>query len=66
MESLWQDLPETRRGAYAEAGATLEPILLQEIGPGDVVMIKASAGTRLGPLVEAVKRRFAPDAENQR
>ena len=32
------------------------------IGPGDVVMVKASLGTRLGPVVEAVKRRFSPDA----
>ena len=42
--------------------AELEPILLDAIGPGDVVMIKASLGTRLGPVVEAVKRRFSPDA----
>ena len=62
MRRLWQDLPDTRRGAYAETGEALEPILLDAIGPGDVVMIKASLGTRLGPVVEAVKRRFSPDA----
>jgi UDP-N-acetylmuramoyl-tripeptide--D-alanyl-D-alanine ligase len=60
MGSLWQDLPERCRGAYAESAAALEPILMGEIGPGDVVMIKASLGTRLGPIVEALKRRFAP------
>jgi len=62
MRSLWRDLPDTRRGAYAETGEALEPILLDAIGPGDVVMVKASLGTRLGPVVEAVKRRFSPDA----
>ena len=56
MRGLWQDLPETRRGAYAESAAELEPILLDAIGPGDVIMMKASLGTRLGPLVDALKR----------
>jgi UDP-N-acetylmuramoyl-tripeptide--D-alanyl-D-alanine ligase len=62
MAALWRDLPEARRGAYAESAAELEPILLQAIGPGDVIMMKASLGTRLGPVVEAVKRHFAPEA----
>lgn len=62
MAALWRDLPETRRGAYAESAAELEPILLKAIGPGDVIMMKASLGTRLGPVVEAVKRHFAPVA----
>jgi UDP-N-acetylmuramoyl-tripeptide--D-alanyl-D-alanine ligase len=63
MERLWQDLPNARRGAYAECAAKLEPILLETIGPGDVIMLKASLGTGLGPIVEAVKRRFAGPAE---
>jgi UDP-N-acetylmuramoyl-tripeptide--D-alanyl-D-alanine ligase len=63
MQSLWRDLPEERRGAYAECAAKLEPILLETIGPGDVIMIKASLGTRLGPLVQAMKRRFAVELE---
>jgi UDP-N-acetylmuramyl pentapeptide synthase len=61
MAELWRDLPDERRGAYAGSAAELEPILLQAIGPGDVIMMKASLGTRLGPLVDAVKRRFAPE-----
>jgi UDP-N-acetylmuramyl pentapeptide synthase len=61
MQGLWQGLPERRRGAYAESAAELEPILLETIGPGDVLMMKASLGTRLGPLVDAVRRRFSPE-----
>jgi UDP-N-acetylmuramyl pentapeptide synthase len=61
MENLWRDLPEHRRGAYSESVAALEPILLSSVGPGDVVMVKASLGTRLGPLVDALKRRYAPE-----
>ena len=66
MRWLWEHLPEARRGAYAETGEELEPILLESIGAGDVVVIKASLGTRLGPLVEAIKSRFAPDTEVKR
>jgi UDP-N-acetylmuramoyl-tripeptide--D-alanyl-D-alanine ligase len=58
MESLWRVLPEARRGAYADSAAALEPILLEAIGPGDVIMMKASLGTRLGALVDSLKRRF--------
>ena len=40
MAALWRDLPEARRGAYAESAAELEPILLEAVGPGDVIMIR--------------------------
>ncbi len=63
MQELWQDLPEARRGAYAAGAAELEPILLEAVGPGDVVVVKASLGTRLGPVVDALKRTFAGQAE---
>ncbi len=63
MAGLWRDLPEQRRAAYAEKAADLEPILLKTVGPGDVVMMKASLGIRLGPVVEAVKRYFSGEAE---
>ena len=62
MAELWRDLPEERRGAYAGSAAELEPILLETIGPGDVIMMKASLGTRLGPVVEALKRHFTAGA----
>ena len=62
MERLWRDLPDNCRGAYAESASALEPILLDAIGPGDVIMVKASLGTKLGPLVEALKRRYAAEA----
>jgi UDP-N-acetylmuramyl pentapeptide synthase len=63
MENLWRDLPDARRGAYSETANALEPILTDAIGPGDVIMVKASLGTRLGPVVESLKRRFAAGAE---
>ena len=59
MKSLWQLLPERCRGAYAEEASGLEAILPGAIEVGDVVMVKASAGTRLGPVVDALVRQFA-------
>jgi UDP-N-acetylmuramyl pentapeptide synthase len=62
MENLWRDLPDGRRGAYAETATALESAVVDAVGPGDVIMIKASLGTRLGPVVETLKRRFAAEA----
>jgi UDP-N-acetylmuramoyl-tripeptide--D-alanyl-D-alanine ligase len=58
MRALWQHLPAERRGAYAEQSKDLESILLNDIGPGDAVMIKGSLGSRMGPLVDALRARF--------
>ncbi|MDQ0326655.1 UDP-N-acetylmuramoyl-tripeptide--D-alanyl-D-alanine ligase [Rhodopseudomonas julia] len=58
MHHLWNHLPERVQGAYAETAGEIEPILLDAIRPGDVVMVKASLSTGLGRLVAAVKERF--------
>ena len=62
MKSLWQVLPEGCRGAYADTAMALEPILLPALKGGDVVMVKGSLGSRLGPIVDAVKRAYADGA----
>jgi UDP-N-acetylmuramoyl-tripeptide--D-alanyl-D-alanine ligase len=59
MEALWQALPESQRGAYAETAAELEPIVAEGIAAGDVVMVKGSNASRMGRLVAALKARFA-------
>jgi len=59
MESLWQHLPPFRRGVWKPLSSDLEPHLLNEIRAGDVIMIKGSLGSKMGPLVEAMKKRFA-------
>jgi UDP-N-acetylmuramoyl-tripeptide--D-alanyl-D-alanine ligase len=58
MGSLYQALPAGRRGAYARTAEDLLPLLTAGVGPGDVIMVKGSLGSRMGPLVEALKRRF--------
>ena len=60
MRSLWEALPAERRGAYAETAAELEPLLLGAMASGDVIMVKGSKASRMGPLVESLKARFTP------
>ncbi|MGD9739175.1 MAG: UDP-N-acetylmuramoylalanyl-D-glutamyl-2,6-diaminopimelate--D-alanyl-D-alanine ligase [Bauldia sp.] len=59
MAALWEALPPDRRGVYAETAAELEAAVAEALGPGDVVMVKGSNGSRMGPLVDSLKRRFA-------
>ncbi|WP_026379517.1 UDP-N-acetylmuramoylalanyl-D-glutamyl-2,6-diaminopimelate--D-alanyl-D-alanine ligase [Afifella pfennigii] len=60
MHQLWEDLPEEVRGAYAKETGELEPILMEALQPGDVIVVKASNATGLGRLVKAIKSRFPP------
>jgi UDP-N-acetylmuramoyl-tripeptide--D-alanyl-D-alanine ligase len=62
MGSLYEALPASRRGAYAKTAEELGPKLVAAVGPGDAIMIKGSLGSRMGPLVEALKRRFGTEA----
>lgn len=59
MQTLWNELPEARKGAYASTSGELAKPLCEALGPGDIVMIKGSFGSRMGPLVEAILQRFA-------
>jgi len=61
MGSLYQALPTSRRGAYAKTSEELAPRLVEAVGPGDVIMVKGSLGSRMAPLVEALKRRFGAE-----
>jgi UDP-N-acetylmuramoyl-tripeptide--D-alanyl-D-alanine ligase len=60
MHALWQDLPHDLRGHYCEDAKDLEEVLLNDVRAGDVVMVKGSLGTRMGPLVEALKKEYPP------
>ncbi|MFN0219933.1 MAG: UDP-N-acetylmuramoylalanyl-D-glutamyl-2,6-diaminopimelate--D-alanyl-D-alanine ligase [Hyphomicrobium sp.] len=59
MKGLYDALPERMRGRYAPTAAGLGPELESALKPGDVIMIKGSNGTKLGPLVENLKSRLA-------
>jgi UDP-N-acetylmuramoyl-tripeptide--D-alanyl-D-alanine ligase len=58
MQVLWQALPASRRGGYADNSAALEAQVLPAIRAGDVVMVKGSLGSRMAPIVKALQRAY--------
>ncbi len=60
MANLWARVPAHRRGAYAETSNGIRDALLAGLRPGDVVMVKGSLGSRMGPLVEAIRAAHPP------
>jgi UDP-N-acetylmuramoyl-tripeptide--D-alanyl-D-alanine ligase len=58
MRHLWEALPSERRGGYADTSLALESSVLAVVQPGDAVMVKGSLGSRMGPLVKALERRY--------
>lgn len=58
MQELWQALPADRRGGYAEDSAALGAQVLPAIRAGDVIMVKGSLGSRMGPIVKALQRAY--------
>ena len=42
------------KGGYAPTSLELIPLVLEAIQPGDVITVKASLGTRVKPVVEAL------------
>ena len=59
MAALWGALPPVRRGGYAKTAAELEPLVMAAVRAGDAVMVKASAGSRIGSIVKALVRRHS-------
>jgi UDP-N-acetylmuramoyl-tripeptide--D-alanyl-D-alanine ligase len=62
MHALWEALPSSRRGGYAETAAALESAVLAAIRDGDAVMVKGSLGSKMAPIVKAMERQFAHPA----
>ena len=55
MRALWEALPESRRGAYAETAALLTPLVTAALQPGDTILIKGSNGSRMSLILDALK-----------
>jgi len=57
MRGLYQALPESRRGAWAEKSGDLAASVVAALATGDVVMVKGSLGTNMAPIVAAITTR---------
>jgi UDP-N-acetylmuramoyl-tripeptide--D-alanyl-D-alanine ligase len=62
MRALWEALPSSRKGGYAETSAALESHVLTAVQAGDAVMIKGSLGSRMAPIVKALQNRYRREA----
>jgi UDP-N-acetylmuramoyl-tripeptide--D-alanyl-D-alanine ligase len=60
MARLFYAAPEQMRGAHRGDARELEEVVLSSIGPGDVVMVKGSNGSRMTRIVAAIRAKFAP------
>lgn len=54
MAYLYERLPHTLKGGYAQTSLDLIPLVLEAIELGDIISVKASLGTRVKPIVEAL------------
>ncbi len=55
MRSLHDALPEGKRGEWHEDSDGLAGRISELLAPGDVAMLKGSAGARVGKVVEAIR-----------
>lgn len=54
MKSLWDALPPTRRGGYAENAAELALQVVRAVEPGDMVLVKGSNGSKASAVAAAL------------
>jgi UDP-N-acetylmuramoyl-tripeptide--D-alanyl-D-alanine ligase len=55
MKGLYDLLPDPMKGAYRATSDEMVQPLIAALKAGDTVLIKGSLGTRMAPLVEAVR-----------
>jgi UDP-N-acetylmuramoyl-tripeptide--D-alanyl-D-alanine ligase len=60
MRALWDALPQSRRGGYAETSDALAPLVTQVVSEGDAVLVKGSFGSKMGRIVESLSAMAAP------
>jgi len=64
MKSLAEALPGDRAVEYRGTAEDLKPLLIDTVGPGDVVMVKSSKGIGFSKLVDALIRQFPAAADH--
>src|SRR5205823_14131956 len=55
MQSLWNVLPPSRRGAYGAKSSDIAGPLMKALHSGDVVLVKGSFGSRMCVIIDALK-----------
>jgi UDP-N-acetylmuramoyl-tripeptide--D-alanyl-D-alanine ligase len=58
MRHLFDILPERLRAQWAPRASELHAPVIEAVHAGDIVMVKGSKGSRMGPLVAALRDHF--------
>lgn len=58
MKALWRALPMEKRASYAQTSEGLKKALIQDLAPGDAIMVKGSLGSKMGPLVDLILKHY--------
>jgi UDP-N-acetylmuramoyl-tripeptide--D-alanyl-D-alanine ligase len=57
--ALFDAAPASMRAAWSERSSELTPEIASALRAGDVAMVKGSNGSRMGPVVAALRQHFA-------
>jgi UDP-N-acetylmuramoyl-tripeptide--D-alanyl-D-alanine ligase len=63
MRHLCDALPESRRGGHAGTAVALAPLVTAAVRPGDIVLVKGSAGSQMDVVVAALRAAAAAASE---
>jgi UDP-N-acetylmuramoyl-tripeptide--D-alanyl-D-alanine ligase len=56
MANLWEALPQRIHGHHSVTAELLADVVVKAVRPGDVVMVKGSAGSRMGLIANRLKK----------
>jgi UDP-N-acetylmuramoyl-tripeptide--D-alanyl-D-alanine ligase len=66
MDALYQSLPPDWRGGHADDSKALVPLVMDALKPGDAVLVKGSAGSKMGYIIHALQERAARQNNGQK
>jgi UDP-N-acetylmuramoyl-tripeptide--D-alanyl-D-alanine ligase len=55
MRALYDALPASRRGSWAETSSEIAPEIVRTVRAGDEVLVKGSLGSRMAVILEALR-----------
>jgi len=64
MDALYKVLPQPMRGVSASTSQGLLEVVLDEVRPGDAIVVKGSAGTNTGRIVKALLGLGEPNEDD--